>query len=439
MVKDQKLYQTLGVSPDASEADLKKAYRKLALQYHPDKNPDGAEKFKEISHAYEVLSDGEKRKIYDAYGEEGLNGDAGMGAGGMTAEDLFAHFFGGNPFGGSSSGRSKGPRRGKDIVHELKIGLEDIFSGITKKLAISRKVVCRGCAGKGGSKVNTCDACRGTGVRVMTERHGMFIRQSQGPCSACNATGEVIPAKDRCSDCHGEKYVMDKKIFEVHVDRGCPDGQKVVFEGEAHQLVDGQPGDIIIVLSERPHDRFRRHGDDLVTKVPIDLLTALAGGAINVKFLDGRVLVGRIAAGEVVRPGDVKCMHGEGLPHFRRSGRGDLYVVFDVVFPARGFCPVSKLAGLQSILPHSIKPDIDPSSADSSHPTGKGPSSADWYPVSMVDAKSAPGSSSSHHGSRHSAEHHMMGDEDDGEDGSYEQHHGFPGDGFGKPVQCTQQ
>jgi len=163
MVKDTKLYDTLGVSPSATENELKKAYRKLALKYHPDKNPNGAEKFKDISHAYEILSDPQKRETYDNFGEEGLSGDAG--GMGMNPEDLFASFFGG-AFGGSSR---SGPRRGKDVVHPLKVSLEDLYKGKVFKLSIKRNVICKACNGKGGKEgaVKNCSDCNGRGVKFV--------------------------------------------------------------------------------------------------------------------------------------------------------------------------------------------------------------------------------------------------------------------------------
>lgn len=221
MVKETKFYDLLGVSPTASEADLKKAYRKLALKYHPDKNPDAGDKFKEISHAYDVLSgmsaqspkcttlngiylDAQKRETYDRFGEEGLNGQ-GMG-GGMNPEDLFASFFGGNFFGGGGGRRGpSGPRRGKDMAHELRVSLEDLYKGKTTKLALSKSVVCSACEGKGGKEgaVKTCDGCGGNGVRISLRQMGPMIQQVQQTCPECRGEGEIIREKDRCKVSRG--------------------------------------------------------------------------------------------------------------------------------------------------------------------------------------------------------------------------------------------
>ena len=374
MVKETKFYDTLGVSPSASEADLKKAYRKLALQYHPDKNPEGAEKFKEISKAYDTLSDPEKRALYDRMGEEGINGAGGGGD--FNPEDLFAHFFGGGFFGGGG-GRSRRPAKGKDIVHELKLSLEDLYKGITKKLAISRKVICAGCNGKGGTSVSKCQGCRGAGIRVLTQQTPFGIQRVQTVCERCQGTGQAIADGCRCPTCNGDKFVSEKKIYEVKIAPGTADGENVPFRGEGHHSDHAgvPPGDIIIVVDEQPSVNFKRSGDDLITNVKIDLLVALAGGPVTVKFLDGRTLVAKIAPGEVVKPGDIKCISGEGMPRSgMHGGRGNLYVQFDVVFPPRGWAPAAKIGLLSQVLPVTLPAAV---------PADDG----SWQAVSMFDAQ----------------------------------------------------
>lgn len=375
MVRETKFYETLGVPPTANEAELKKAYRTMALKYHPDKNPEGGEMFKEITRAYEVLSDPEKRKMYDEYGEAGLNGETGEH---MNPEDLFAQFFGGSFFG-AGGGRPRGPRKGKDIVHELKISLEDLFKGITKKLAISRKVTCSGCDGKGGSKVSKCDGCHGSGVRIMTQKTVFGYQRVQMECNECGGSGENIAPKDRCTACAGEKYVNDKKVFEIPVAPGTHSGEKIMFEREAHHAPSAIPGDIVIVLTEAPHDIFQRRGDDLACVSRIDLLTAIAGGKVIVTFLDGRLLVHQLRAGDVIKPGEVRCIQGEGMPRFRRSGRGNLYVKFEVVFPPKNWATPAKLQALAEILPAPPAVMLQPNDPN-------------WYPVTMSDVGKMPAS-----------------------------------------------
>ncbi|CAO3682798.1 unnamed protein product [Rhizopus stolonifer] len=350
MVKDTKLYDLLSVSSTATESELKKSYRKLALKYHPDKNPEAGDQFKEISHAYEILSDPEKRQMYNQYGEEGLNGGPGMG--GMDAEDLFSQFFGGG-FGGGGRRGPSGPRRGKDMVHALKVSLEDLYNGKTSKLALQKHVLCRKCEGKGGKEgaVQKCKTCNGQGVRIITRQMGPMIQQMQQPCGDCQATGEVINEKDRCTECRGKKIMGEKKILEVFIDKGMRDGQKITFSGEGDQAPDVIPGDIIIAIDEKPHPHFKRTGDDLIYEVKIDLLTALAGGKFAIPHLDDRILMVTILPGEAIKPNETKVIPNEGMPAYRTHTHGHLFVKFNIEFPQPNWTSSEKIASLEQILP----------------------------------------------------------------------------------------
>jgi len=266
MVKETKLYDILGVSPEASENDLKKAYRKLALQYHPDKNPDAGDKFKEITAAYEVLNDPKKREAYDQYGEKGLTENGGFAG----AEDLFSALFGGGGgfFGGGGGGRGRErERRGKDVPHQLKVSLEDLYRGKTSKLALQKTVICAECDGVGGKKgsVKTCDPCNGKGVTIRLRQLGPgMVQQVQQVCSECGGEGETIKEKDRCKNCKGKKVEAQRKVLEVHVDKGMKDGQKITFSGEGDQTPGVIPGDVIIILEEKSHPIFKRKNQDLI-------------------------------------------------------------------------------------------------------------------------------------------------------------------------------
>ncbi|KAI9005392.1 hypothetical protein BC832DRAFT_531361 [Gaertneriomyces semiglobifer] len=354
MVKDTKYYDLLEVSPNASESDLKKAYRKLALKYHPDKNPDAGDKFKDISHAYEVLSDAQKRDVYDKFGEEGLSGDGGMG-GGMSPEDLFSHLFGGGMFGGGGGRRGpQGPRKGKDMAHALKVSLEDLYRGKVSKLALSKQILCAKCDGKGGKEgaVKSCGGCNGRGVRVVMRQLGPMIQQMQQTCPECNGEGEIIDPKNRCKGCNGKKVTTERKILEVYIDKGMQDGQKITFAGEGDQAPGLIPGDVIIVVEEKEHPRFKRKGDDLYYEAHIDLLTALAGGQFAIQHLDDRVLLVNILPGEVVKPGDVKVISNEGMPGYKRPfDKGNLYVKFDIIFPPPNWAAQDRLQLLEQVLP----------------------------------------------------------------------------------------
>ncbi|EGF82986.1 hypothetical protein BATDEDRAFT_15261 [Batrachochytrium dendrobatidis JAM81] len=356
MVKDTKYYDMLEVSPDASENDLKKAYRKLALKFHPDKNPDAGDKFKEISHAYEVLSDSQKRSVYDQYGEEGLSGE-GHGHHGMSPEDLFSQLFGGGGgiFGGGGGRRGpSGPRKGKDMAHALKVSLEDLYKGKTTKLALQKQVLCSGCDGKGGKEgaVKTCPGCNGRGFRVVMRQLGPMIQQMQQTCSECEGACEIIRDKDRCKTCVGKKVATERKILEVFIDKGMQDGQKITFAGEGDQSPGVIPGDVIIVIEEKPHSSFKRKGSDLYYEAKIDLLTALAGGQFSIPHLDDRVLLVNILPGEVIKPGETKVINNEGMPTYKRPyDKGSLFITFEIVFPSANWTDAQHMKQLESILP----------------------------------------------------------------------------------------
>lgn len=332
MVKETRYYDLLETSPDASDAELKKAYRKKALRLHPDKGGD-PELFKEVTHAYEVLSDSEKRRIYDARGEAGLSEQGGMG--GMDPQDLFSQLFGGAGgfFGGG--GRPSGPRKTKDLVHRVSVTLEELYKGKTTKLALTRNVICLKCKGRGGKEGanRTCPTCAGRGLKVTLRQMGPMIQQIQSTCDECSGTGEIIQAKDRCSNCKGKKVIPEKKLLEVHIDKGMKGGQTVYFRGESDQSPGAEPGDVVIVVDEKPHERFRRQDNDLITEIEIDLLTALGGGQFAIRHLDDRALVVNLEPGIVVKHGDLKVIPGQGMPSQRHHEPGDLYVKISVRFP----------------------------------------------------------------------------------------------------------
>lgn len=323
------------VKPNADEAELKKAYKKNALKYHPgtssmtvvsrvpvcdyanfriDKNPGNEEaehKFKEISHAYEVLQDPQKRNIYDQMGEAGLEGGAGGGGGGMAAEDLFAQFFGGGGggFGGMFGGggmRNAGPPKARTIHHTHKVSLEDIYRGKISKLALQRSIICPKCEGRGGKEgaVKRCTGCDGQGMKTMMRQMGPMIQRFQTACPDCNGEGEIIKDKDRCKQCNGKKTVVDRKVLHVNVDRGVKSGARVEFRGEGDQAPGIQAGDVVFEIEQKPHARFTRKDDDLLYNFEIELVTALAGGTIFIEHLDERWLSIDILPGEAIAPGE---------------------------------------------------------------------------------------------------------------------------------------
>jgi len=359
MVKETKFYDVLGVAPTADDNALKKAYRKLAMKYHPDKNPEAGDKFKEISMAYEVLSNPEKRKLYDQAGEQGIKEGGSGGGGGMNPMDIFDMFFGGggggDPFG---RGRQRGPRRTKNLVHQLSVSLEDMYNGTVRKLALQKNVICDGCEGIGGKPgaVQKCPNCRGTGMQVRIQQLGPgMMQQIQSMCGECHGEGERVDPKLRCKKCNGRKVNRERKILEVSVDKGMEDGQKVTFSGEGDQEPGLEPGDIIIVLDEKAHALFKRNGQDLIMKMDISLTEALTGLKKAVKTLDDRTLVIQTVRGEVIKTGDLKMVRGEGMPQYRNPfEKGRLIIQFNVVFPPS--LEPSVAEKLASILPPADEP-----------------------------------------------------------------------------------
>lgn len=351
MVKETKYYDLLDLSPNASDNDIKKAYKKKALRLHPDKGGD-PELFKEVTHAYGVLVDPQKRSIYDARGEAGLNEQGGFG--GADAQDLFSQLFGGGGgfFGGGGPSRGpSGPRKGKDLLHRVNVSLEDLYKGKTTKLSLTKHVICSKCNGKGGKDgaVRSCGGCNGRGVRVTLRQIGPMLQQIQQPCNECDGTGEVINHKDKCKTCNGKKVVSEKKFLEVHIDKGMKGGQTITFSGESDQAPDVVPGDVVIVIEEKPHERFKRQENDLFIDVELDLLTALAGGQFSIKHLDDRALLVNLVPGEVIKHGELKVIRGQGMPSYRHHEPGDLYVRVQVQFPDR--IDPAVVPALESALP----------------------------------------------------------------------------------------
>ncbi|KAK8575638.1 hypothetical protein V6N13_033125 [Hibiscus sabdariffa] len=332
-----KYYEILGVSKNASQDDLKKAYRKAAIKNHPDKGGD-PEKFKELAQAYEVLSDPEKREIYDQYGEDALKEGMGGGGGGHDPFDIFQSFFGGSPFGGGGSSRGRRQRRGEDVVHPLKVSLEDLYNGTSKKLSLSRNVICSKCKGKGSkSGASTkCSGCQGSGMKVSIRQIGPgMIQQMQHPCNECKGTGEIINDKDRCPQCKGDKVVQEKKVLEVIVEKGMQNGQKITFPGEADEAPETITGDIVFILQQKDHPKLKRKGDDLFLEHTLTLTEALCGFQFVMTHLDGRQLLIKTQPGEVVKPDQFKAINDEGMPLYQRPFMKDQCKALEAVLPPR--------------------------------------------------------------------------------------------------------
>lgn len=348
----------------------------MAKTHHPDKNAESAEQFKEISFAYQVLSDENKRRIYDNYGLEGLKEGGGGGAGGGSMADILGQFFGGeSPFGGGGHpfaglfGHSMGGganrnrrRKGDDIAHPLKVTLEELYKGDTKTVEISRKILCHACNGVGGrdGAKQQCTTCRGHGIQIVTRHIGPnMMQRMQQICKDCSGQGELINERDRCKTCHGKKTIDQKKKLEVVISPGSRNEQQIRFPGESDQAPNMDPGDVIVVLQQEPHALFQRNGDNLVMKHKINLVESLCGFQLVITHLDQRKLVLTHPANDPIAPNTYRCVKGQGMINMRTHENGDLIIQFDVEFPPEKFFSDSQtLKQLESALPKRTPVDI---------------------------------------------------------------------------------
>jgi len=331
-------YESLGVPRDATVKQIKKAYRELSLKYHPDKqkdNPDAQNKFVEISQAYEVLSDEEKRRIYDQYGEEGLKGGGGGGGFNFRSPfDIFSSFgFGSDSH--SHSHHQHEQNKGANVEIPLEVTLKELYLGKTLKVGQKKQVLCPKCRGTGAKNsddVTTCPDCKGSGTKVVTQQLGPgFITQTQRTCDKCGGKGKIV--KSTCPFCKGTKVSTDEDTITVVIERGMPDLHEIVFEQEADEEPDTTPGDVIFKIHTAPHKKFTRDGDNLHMKMQITLVEALVGFTKKIKHLDGRDV--EITKTDVTKPGEVFMVEEEGMPHHNYpSQTGNLYIEFSIIMPA---------------------------------------------------------------------------------------------------------
>lgn len=347
MATKRDFYEVLEISKSATAEEIKKAYRKKAIQYHPDKNPgnkEAEEKFKEAAEAYEVLSDPAKKERYDQFGHAGVGTSAASGGsygGGMSMDDIFSHFgdiFGGHSgfsgFGGFGGGRSGGQQvnRGSDLRVRVKLNLQEIAKGVEKKIKVKKYVACKHCNGTGaehGSSYTTCSSCGGKGVKTRIVNTMLGQMQTSAPCSACNGEGRIITNK--CPECNGEGIVRDEEVITINIPAGVAEGMQLNASGKGNAARrGGVNGDLLVIIEEEEHPELIRDENDLVYNLLLSVPSATLGGTVEIPTIDSKVKV-KIEPG--TQPGKVLRLKGKGLPSVNRYGIGDLLINISVYIP----------------------------------------------------------------------------------------------------------
>ncbi len=334
------------MSKDATEDEIKKAYRKIAIKYHPDRNPDdknAEEKFKEAAEAYDVLHDPQKRQQYDQFGFDAPGGFGGFSSGGFSMDDIFQMFgsvFEGGGFGGfggfgGSRGNSQRKFRGGDLRLKVKLSLQEVSTGVTKKFRVKKDVTCPHCHGSGaaaGSGAETCPTCHGSGYTIQTKQTLFGVMQTQGTCPTCHGEGKVI--KNKCKECGGDGVVKGEEVVEINIPAGVADGMVLTAQGKGNAGPhNGIPGDIQVFITEESNDTFVRQDRDLIYNLLLDFPTAALGGEVKIPTIDGKTLKINLEPG--TQPGTTKRLRGKGLPAVQGygSGNGDIIVNISVYVP----------------------------------------------------------------------------------------------------------
>lgn len=339
-------YEILGVDKNADEGTIKKAYRKVAMQYHPDRNPDdksAEEKFKEAAEAYEVLSDANKKARYDRYGHAGVeNMGGGFSGGSMNMEDIFQHFGdvfgdGGSPFesffGGQGGSRSRsGGQKGSNLRIKVALTLEEIESGVTKKIKVKKQVTCKTCSGSGAkdrNSVSTCGTCQGSGYVRQIKNTFLGQMQTTVVCPKCSGSGKSITAV--CGTCRGDGRTMDEELIEIEIPAGVQEGMQLSMRGKGNAGQSGGPaGDLLINIEEKPHEQFSRDGMNVVYDLFVNFADASLGTNAEVPTLSGNVKV-KIPAG--TQAGKIFRLKGKGLPSLQQYGKGDQLINVNIWTP----------------------------------------------------------------------------------------------------------
>lgn len=344
-VDNKEFYDIIGVPQEASADDIRKAYRKKVIKAHPDKGGD-VEEFKKLQAAYEILSNPEKKELYDKYGIDGIK--EGGGSGMDPFEAMFGGMFGGR---GGRGGGKPAQKKVKPIVKEIKVTLEDLYVGKMKKVTFRRDRNCEACDGKGGKDAKKCSTCKGHGmVEKVVQLGPGFLSSSRSVCHDCKGEGTTFDKANKCKMCQGNKTKNEEKVLEVPIEQGAPNDHHMLFSGEGDEVPGALAGDVAIKFNVEPHKRFERKGADLYIKRKISLYEALTGTTFSVDQLDGKKLLISTAPNEVINPGTIKELKGKGMPFYQDAmSHGNLYVVFDVEFPKKN--ELKNLEQLKSILP----------------------------------------------------------------------------------------
>ena len=338
-------YEILGLSRNATPEELKKAYRKTAIKYHPDKNPDNPEAedmFKEAAEAYEILSDPQKRERYDRFGHQGVGGSGGFGGGSMNMDDIFSQFgdiFGGGSafesfFGGGGGGRGTRQRRGSNLRIKLKLTLDEVSHGVEKKIKVKRYVSCNVCGGNGaknGTALQSCSTCNGTGQtrKVVNTMLGQMV--STNTCSTCNGEGKIV--SQRCDNCHGEGRLMEEEVIPVQIPEGVGEGIQLSMSGKGNvPKRGGVPGDLLIVIEEAEDEDLKRDGSNIVYDLHLSFMDAVLGTDVEVPTVDGKVKI-KIEPG--TQSGKILRLRGKGIKDINGYGKGDQLIHVNVWTPQK--------------------------------------------------------------------------------------------------------